>query len=354
LKTLETLETTFAGILEASQNDTRMRDAIYAGFDDLTMQFNLDKATATSKLEDANATRKLHMDCRVQESTLFALHNESEHQLKISLVAEKDMLKIAQQKHDAVTLRFQELVESGLDDLSLEGHAKHLELVTEYQEVMASYKAALQTYHTRLSESGNSTEAYTEKKSACDQKQGAFEDSVCEAGESSQTSCNAYMTGYSARLQDYNVVTGNVAARASDRQAEWTHLKRVACVLEKLASVATDGDLAANSTLGQDIQDCYANDFSEEALTVAEKLAPAPQECLPVPIWPCTEAFAQEEYVDMPSGTSAAACESACSAMPTPSPTPAPRILRRCSPPTRRSATSIFPSTTLVLMAESP
>mmetsp|Transcript_85974 Transcript_85974/g.216396 ORF Transcript_85974/g.216396 Transcript_85974/m.216396 type:complete len:593 (-) Transcript_85974:230-2008(-) len=323
-QTLETLESTFSSIMQASQNDTRMRDAIYAGFGDLTSKFNQDKASATSKTEDADAARKLHMDCRKQESVLFDKHNESAYQLGISLAAEKDALKSAQQKHDAVTLRFQELVDSGLGVLSLEGHSQHLRLVREYQGVIETHNTALQMYYARLWESGNHTKIYNEKKTACDKSQAGFEDSVCEAAESTQTSCDSYTTAYNTRLQDYRVVTDNIAVRATDRKAEWNHLKRVACVLEKLAVLTIDGDLAANSSLSQDIRECYATDFADEDLAIPEKLAPAPQVCLPMPAWPCTEAFAQEEYAKLPTGTTAVPCESVCSAMPTPSPTPSP------------------------------
>mmetsp|Transcript_136030 Transcript_136030/g.352713 ORF Transcript_136030/g.352713 Transcript_136030/m.352713 type:complete len:618 (+) Transcript_136030:55-1908(+) len=318
-KMLEDIEGTFPKIVESSKNDTRLQNRTYAHFDTIASRL-LQKDAA--KDEAVDAARELHKSCRLQESSLSSQVAQSNRSVAEAAQKRDEQLALWQKQHSGMCV-----APDSLRSLSASALAEHQDHAEQYQEAMNDYIQAFQDYAAKSAENVKVAAEHTGQVLKCRQKQQAFEDAVCGAGTSLQATCAAYASAYEIHKEEYVDIGSGIAARVTDRKAEWKHLKRVECVLRELAASGEDGNLGDDSSAISKLRSCYVADFENSKFTIAELPPPAQQPCQ-APTWPCTADFVQQEYAEFPIDAPAATCASSCLAQETstqmPAPTPAP------------------------------
>jgi len=309
---LEDIEGTFPKIVESSKNDTRLQNRTYAHFDTIASRL-LQKDAA--KDEAVDAARELHKSCRLQESSLSSQVAQSNRSVAEAAQKRDEQLALWQKQHSGMCV-----APDSLRSLSASALAEHQDHAEQYQEAMNDYISALHEDEAKVAEHEKIVAVHTERALKCSQRQEAFEDAVCGVVTSLQASCTAYATAYDIHKQEYIDIVSDIAARVINRKAEWNHLKKVECVLQKLAASGEDGShLGDDSSAIHKLRNCYAVDSANSALTIAELPLPMQQPCQ-MPMLPCTASFVQEEYAELPTNAPVAACASSCSAQKAPEP----------------------------------
>jgi len=295
--TLTNLGPVFEDIEEASSNDTQRRDVFLDSFKNLTLNLTTATANAAGIEVEVVKARKEHSECRGTEKVDLDAKTKCDSELA-------DRLREKEAALDDLTKKTNQL--KGLichSDVVAKLQQK-VDAADPYADAGRKYIKAAEAYKEKKEECDKKTKKYTETRAECGKKQGVLEQCTCILGIHSTDSCAAYTAGYDTKVEDYNIFLTSLADSVAKRKFEWKHLKRVACTLNLLANHT----VSKHESLTKKIHDCQLKPFVNDVLDI--ELTPAPQKgtCPAVPDMPCSDAYKNKEYSNLPEGVSEHTC----------------------------------------------
>merc|ERR1719429_373262 len=143
-------------------------------------------------------------------------------------------------------------------ELTQRGRLKQLAKLTWMQK---------KAYDIKVLECIANKTAYDNKKEKCNVDQRTFEGDMCAVAEVISNGCESYEAAYTTRKNDYKTMSDEIIKHSKERVFEWTHLNRVACALQLLAT----HDVSNHEDLEIKISACSSTEYPKSDLVTGLK-----------------------------------------------------------------------------------
>jgi len=305
--TMNNLKPVFNDLVEATTKDTAERNASLNKFNEIKDKLDTNQVEYRQGKKSVKGYRTQHVNCRGDEKT--------KKETMLNCRAEEATLKTAMEAAKA-QLETREGTLKGLlcnDDDATNNLKSKIDSADPYAEAGQAYIKAADDHAAKVEECNGFEKEWKTQKNACSVNQVDFENQMCTFGGKCKGWCRDYETAYETLKGDFQSLWDSIQGRVTKRLFEWTHLKRVECVLQALQTLATD---TSHAEITSSIQTCNANPYENADLRIAEISAPDKEHCKYTDDLklPCSEDFVKTEYESLPKEAPADKCTATCDA----------------------------------------
>lgn len=289
-KAVQDIETTvYEAMDNAHKEDQAELDQLSADLEQIradNQQHVQDLVTLAGKVTDA---KRLHDDCRLKEATSCRKYHEEEEK-------RKTFWKLFQEADKEFRLTTDEQQWCGDTEIDMEAQNTAFKL---YESKGKSRFDAWDDHEAQRVKAFGFLKELEDQSAECKSQQTHFERTSCERHSKWEATTEAISVRWKQGLQAYNLLKHGVAKKTADRNAEFSTLEEVKCLLSgvkdrggKPCEEQQDG---TSNEANQVIQAC--KNQARSAKYVIQYPAPASQpEALAEPSKPCDEKFVDDEY----------------------------------------------------------
>jgi len=163
---------------------------------------------------------------------------------------------------------------------------------------------AIDDLNTKTAECQALKESLDKKKTDCDSQQETFEEQSCTYYDMLTKACSAFEKAWTLLTGLFEDAVTRITRLVDDRRVEYTVLAHSECILKAIDG--SSGDTISTA----DITACVEKVINVDHLNIKFPELPPKLSCPDLePNTPCTKAFLEKHYSEMPTGTVAAPCK---------------------------------------------
>jgi len=303
--TITNLKPVFNDLVGATRNDTSERDQFLNRFEEIKDNLTNNQAMFTQAKRNVDGFRQKHLTCRGIEKTKWDAKEECRAE-------ESRLLQVKISARTSLENRENALTGLLCDDEDVTNALPpKIDAAGPYADAGRAYIKAEEEHSKKVKECNGLEQEWSDQQAECSTDQTRFESQMCTLGGKAKGWCSTYETEHDTLKSEYDIVWAGIQSRVEKRLYEWTHLKRVECVLNALKALETD---TTHVQITESIEGCNASPYHNKGLIIDPKPAPDKVTC-PYTAelkLPCSDEFVQTEYSSLPKEAPANKCVGSC------------------------------------------